>query len=237
MATKKKAAKKAASKPQQPDSVDIPELRTEEAAIVLIGLTPLYMHKWSEKAKGLMRDAQQGKAIRKKAPKDPIADYYATIYRDAEGYACMPSTAFKSAAVGACRQVEKLTMTATVGAFHILDPFVRVYGCHEMAEDMVRNQTGVADIRYRARFDEWGCMLFVHRNVDTISRENLTNLFNVAGFASGIGDWRPSAPKNRGGNHGLFRLGTEAELNALIKKHKRFMEQDRAAALKRSQVA
>lgn len=62
--------------------IEIKPIQRETAEICIIGDTPLLVHAWSEKAKRLMQDAQQGRKRAKKAlpPKDPFQDYVNALY-------------------------------------------------------------------------------------------------------------------------------------------------------------
>lgn len=61
--------------------IEIKPLDIRTVEITIKGDTPLIMHAWSEKAKRLMLEAQQGKAKGKKKPiKNPVADFVESIY-------------------------------------------------------------------------------------------------------------------------------------------------------------
>lgn len=53
-------------------------------------------------------------------------------------------------------------------------------------------------IRVRARFDDWTVKGTVEVTDDTITPAILTQMFDLAGKYSGLGDWRPSSPKSPG---------------------------------------
>jgi hypothetical protein len=71
-----------------------------------------------------------------------------------------------------------------------------------MREDMVRLQGSTADIRYRGQFVEWSAAVPVLVNTVALSIEQLANLFVLAGFAVGVGEWRPE----RNGQYGRFEV-------------------------------
>ena len=76
-----------------------------------------------------------------------------------------------------------------------------------MREYMVRIGMGTADIRYRGEFKKWSTTLHIRYNSNAMSAEQIVNLFNVAGFACGVGEWRPQ----KDGSYGCFHVATENE--------------------------
>lgn len=191
----------------QNTQVEIPAIDIQTVRLTLVGDSPLIMHRWSEKAKRQMLDKQMKKASKGKEAKDPQADYEASIYRleDGTGYG-FPSVAFKAAAVRAAKSAG-MPMTDARCAFHVLGELSPVIGAPQMREDMVRVGNGTADIRYRAEFVEWRAELTVRFNTRVISLEQVINLFNIAGFGTGVGEWRPE----KSGSYGCFHVATDGE--------------------------
>lgn len=190
--------------------VSIPPIRIEQLYITLVGDSALISHKWSEKAKKEMRDKQMGAAKTAKAPKDPDRDYRESLYEHPEGGYGFPCVAFKAAAVSACRFTDGLKMTGVRGAFHVDGELARIEGEPRKREDMVRVGMGTADIRYRGEFPvengvTWRTTLTVTYNADAITPAQITNLFNLAGFGVGVGEWRPE----KDGSYGRFHVEGE----------------------------
>ena len=129
------------------------------------------------------------------------------MYRDDKGIPYIPAVMFKSAAVNACTQLDNMTKTFARGAFHINLSNPCVYFTNKvepvMRKDMIRVGMGVADVRYRAQFWPWEVDLDIRLNQRAISTEQIANLLNVAGFAVGIGEWRPE----KDGSFGMFHCG------------------------------
>jgi hypothetical protein len=187
---------------------EIPPINIETATIQLVGDSPLICHAWSDKAKKQMLDKQMKKAAQAKAAKDPEQEYRDSLYPvpGGRGYG-FPAVAFKAAAVDACSHVSNMTKVEARGAFHIIGELVPIEGAPAMREDMVR-LSGVgapADIRYRGEFKTWNVMFTVRYNANVISLEQLLNLFNIAGFAIGVGEWRPQ----KDGSYGMFHVATQ----------------------------
>lgn len=188
--------------------IDVPQIQVARALIRVVGDSELITHQWSEKAKGQMRDKQQGRAANKKEPKDPQAEYEGAMYRLDDGTPGLRAISFKNCAVGAARQVQGLKMTYLRGAFHINGELVAIEGAPRMREDMVRVGMGVADLRYRPGFPEWAAVVPVTYNKNAITLEQIIHLFNVGGFSQGVGEWRPE----RDGPYGRFHVESVVEL-------------------------
>ena len=188
--------------------VEIKKINLQRITLELVGDSPLIVHAWSAKAKKEMLDKQMKKAKTAKVAKDPERDYEEAFYRLPDGTPSFPSIAFKSAAVSAGgRFSDGLKMTELRGAFFIECEMVAIEGEPRMREDMVRVGMGTADIRYRPEFPAWRVKLPIKYNADAISLEQIVNLFNLAGFGVGVGEWRPE----RDGQYGMFHVATDEE--------------------------
>ncbi len=187
-------------------AIEVPQIEVERLQLTMIGDSPLIVHAWSEKAKKEMLDKQMKKAKQAKVAKDPERDYQDAFYFTEDGKYGFPCVGFKAAAVTACRYAD-MKMTAARGAFHVEGEMVEIIGEPRMREDMVRIAMGTADIRYRPEFPEWKVTLTVAYNVRAISVEQIINLFNIAGFGVGVGEWRPE----KDGQYGRFHVETQAD--------------------------
>jgi hypothetical protein len=187
--------------------IELPKLNLREMQVTLIGDSPLISHAWSKKAKEEMLSKQMKKAKQAKEAKDPQRDYEESLYKHPEGGYGFPAVAFKSAAVDACSHIANITKVEARGAFHIQGDMVKIDGKPSPREDMVRIGMGTADIRYRGEFRKWRCSFVVRYNANVISPEQILNLFNTAGFAIGVGEWRPQ----RDGSFGMFHVAKEKE--------------------------
>lgn len=214
----------AKAKEVQAISIPKPDIRVMEVPV--IGDARLVIHKWSEKAIQMIKDKQAGKARPKKENRNPLQEYEQSQYIDAEeGWNGFPVNGFKSSLVGACRYCEGITMVMARGVLHVeadgVDKsgveLIRLHGDGpHMRQDMVRIAMGTADIRYRAEFRQWQALVRVKFNANVISEEQLFNLFQLAGLHCGIGEGRPSAPKNTM-DWGYFHPATQEELEVLNK--------------------
>ncbi len=197
-------------KKTEPKVAKIPPIQLRTVQITLEGESPLLVHKFSEKSQKEMDDKQQQKAKNKKMPRDPVAEYEASLYRipgkkDVYG---MPASGIRLAAVSACRYVEGISMSKAKGAFHIVGDIgglIPIKGKPVMDERIVRiGPFGrkVPMTRYRGRFDEWSVTFHVKYNETVIGAEQLAHLFENAGFSVGLCEYRPE----KGGSCGMFKV-------------------------------
>lgn len=203
-------AAKSSSTSTSPEVVQIPQIEVERMIVRVVGDSSLISHRWSEKAKKQMLDKQMKVAKKGREAKDPEQDFQDSIYHHPDGGYAFPSIAFKSAAVSACRFTDGTKMTVARGAFHVEGEFVKIDGPEagmaiepEPREDMVTIGMGTADIRYRAEFKNWSAQIPVAYNKHALSKEQIINLFNLAGFGVGVGEWRPE----KNGAFGRFHVG------------------------------
>lgn len=183
--------------------ISLPKLDIKYVTIRVIGDSPLICHAWSKKAKEQMLAKQMKEAKQAKEAKNPQRDYEESLYLLPDGGYGYPAVAFKNAAVDACSFVDGVTKVVARGAFHIVGDMVKLNGEPRMREDMVRIAMGTADIRYRGEFPDWSCSITIRYNANVLSDEQIVNLFNVAGFSVGVGDWRPQ----RDGSFGMYHVG------------------------------
>lgn len=205
--------------------------RLEEAfiSVPIVGKTPLIPHKWSEKSKTLMRDKQTAESSttrKRKDPKRPQDEAHDSCYwlstKDEKGkpvvLPAMPATAFRAAAIDACRFFDGITIVGTKYLIDIVgeidenggDPLVPIKaGSLVMREDTPRNASGVADLRYRMQAWPWEATLLVRYIPSLIGASSVLALID-AGGRGGVGDWRPSSPRSRTGTYGQFAVRAEA---------------------------
>jgi hypothetical protein len=182
--------------------IQLPKLNIQFLTMKLVGDSPLIVHRFSEKAKKQILDKQMKRAKAAKEAKDPTQDYLDSLYAYPGGGYGFPAVAFKAAAIDACSHVDGLTKVQARGAFHVIGEMVKIDGNPQMREDMVRIAMGTTDIRYRGEFLEWAVQVKIRHNANVLSAEQIVNLFNTAGFAIGVGEWRPQ----KDGNYGMFHV-------------------------------
>ena len=199
----------------------IPAIEISSFELTLVGDSPLIVHAWSEKAKKEILDKQMKVAkTRVRAIRNPAGDFIDSLYWLSEKpteptmeafYQALekgarfgfPSVAFKAAAVSAgFRSGVTKNKTVPNSAFHINGDMVRINGTPQIREDMVRVGMGAADLRYRGEFKTWSASFQVRFNTAVFTIQQIINLFNLGGFACGIGEWRPE----KGGSFGMYHV-------------------------------
>lgn len=184
------------------------------------GITPCIPHRWSEKSKRMMLEAMQTVGAKAKAPKaakDPEREAHDACYWMADGRPAVLAVAFKGAIVGACRMFTGITMAQTrqmvfvngeaaIGSDGLSDVLVALNGETQMREDTPRNSNGGVDLRYRTQVWPWTAELSVSFPKGRIDAESVVALIDAAGQCSGVGDWRPGAPKSNTGTYGRFEV-------------------------------
>lgn len=205
------APRKKKSEPKdKTGGLNIPKMNIETMDIILIGDTPLISHAWSDEVKTKMLDKMMGLPEGEtRAPKDPQKEYENSLYPMPGGKFGHPIMAFKKAWVGAGRYVEGFKMTELRGLMFVVGgPLVWVEGTPRMRgpDPVTVGQT--TDLRFRGEFETWRVRLTVKFNASNISRAQVINLFQIAGFAVGVGDWRPECD----GPYGTWHVAGEDEL-------------------------
>jgi hypothetical protein len=211
------AAKKSAEAEIDVRGIEIPRPKLLQAKLNIEGVSPLIQHRWSEKSLAMLEGAQTGRAKAPKEKRQPEEEALAAAYvvpgkedlpDGQEGKYSMPAPAFKHAflfGVGQLDDIKKFPRSKATGwVFVDHDPVLR-FDEMVLRTDTGRIGGGTATMIYRPQFNGWGCDLDITYNANSISLEQIVSLFELGG-TGGVGEWRPSAPKNKSGDFGRFRV-------------------------------
>jgi len=185
-------------------SVVIPAQQTAGLVLEVEGLTPLICHRFGDKARIQLREAHEKAATKaKKAPRGPeeiaseiMACHYLVAGNESakptEGRFGFPSSGFKSAAVAAAPFGTGLFKSRAKSMFFVVGEVVPIL-CDriEPREDAVRLENGVVQLRYRPYYLGWKARFGIQYSPETMTPEQITNLFDLAGTMVGIGERRP----------------------------------------------
>ena len=194
----------------------------------VVGDTPLITHSWSEKARlDMLRKQVKALAPAGRQARDPEEDYQNSLYEISKGVYAFPTTAVKLALMTAAhvdKGVSKTSILSNVWldckmykvrpalAGAVCDmPLTQIFGAKpQMREDMVRVGAGLnktSTLAYRAQFFPWAARITGRFNPTQVPAEALAFLFDEAGRACGLCDWR----NEKRGVFGSFHLATAAE--------------------------
>lgn len=192
---------------QQVAALVLDRIAAETLRVPIIGMSPLVVHRFSEKAKRQMLDAMQGRKSPKRA-KNPTEEYEEAAYRFEDGGYGMPVTAFKKATIGAARFYHNVTMTGLRQCLFMRGEIgrdgialTRIAGEPRMREDVVKVGRGT-DLRYRPEFRQWAVTLEVVYVTAMLTRASVLSLIDAGGMGVGVGEWRPE----RQGDFGTYRI-------------------------------
>lgn len=194
--------------------------------IKIIGTTPYVQNKMSARVLKAMRDTQAAGSIgykgKKREPKDfELLSKEATHVADAGWYG-IPASAFRCGVISACRLVgfqmtlAKLTLTVVADGWESdwsgRQPLIKITkGKPEHTESVVRNDSGVADIRPRPMWREgWEAVVTMRFDADQFTVADVTNLVARMGEQVGIGAGRMDSKDSTGMGWGGFRVATKA---------------------------
>lgn len=198
--------------------IERPKLRT--ATINIVGLSPYVQHAFSEKQRKQMEDTQrsgqQARGRRTRTAKDFEGNYEAAKHISKQGWIGIPAPAFRNAMISACRLVGFKMTHAKLSIFVEADgidradgtPLVKIVGEPRIHEMTVRNESGVADIRWRPMWEEWSAAINVTWDSDQFAPIDVVNLMMRAGLQVGIGEGRPDSPNSNGLGWGRFEVVT-----------------------------
>ena len=186
----------------------------------IIGDAPLVMNAFSQKARNQIRATQEAGSTRKKGQKREGKNfqecYEGSMHKTPDGWVGIPASAFRNAMISACRMAgfkmthAKLSIKVIADGFDVTDgtPLVRITkGEPSYVEHYVRNETGVVDLRARAKWNPgWETDVKVQFDGDQFTLDDVTNLLMRAGMQVGLLEGRPDSKKSAGMGWGTFVL-------------------------------
>ena len=169
------------------EEVVIPPPNFKIGHFKLIGVSPLVINRFSEKAKAEIRAKHEkgkraSKAKRDQPPRDFKADYEAAKHVSMEGWLGIPA-------------ISK--------------------GKPKMHIGPVRNSDGSVDLRSRPMWDAgWEAEVKIEYDADMMGLDDIANLLTRVGKQVGIVEGRADSKKSVGCGWGVFRLGDKKEVMA-----------------------
>lgn len=206
-----------AAVPEKAETLQIKPLKQTTAVFEIQSAgVPLMQLRFSQKGKEAYMQKQsegsQGKSKNKREPKDFDKLYQEAMYQPKKGGYGMPASAFRAALISACRTVgfkmtlAKLSVFVEADDYDKLDntPLVKIVGEPIRSDMVVRNATGVIDVRTRPQWPEWSANVRIRFDEDQFSLTDVANLLARVGAQVGIGEGRPDSRASAGLGFGLF---------------------------------
>lgn len=192
------------------------------AEFCLRGTAPYVSNKFSAEAREMMRAKQaagsQAKKGAKREPKDFDKCFHESMHKGESGKYGVPASCFRQALISACRIVGFKMTLAKLALFIVADDIdhddasplvVFTKGLPQKFEAATRNETGVADIRVRGKWDAgWELLLRVRYDADMFLEKDVYNLLSRVGVQVGIGAGRPDSKTSTGQGWGTFDVVT-----------------------------
>jgi hypothetical protein len=186
-------------------TIQIPAPDLRPITVKIKGRTPLLC---SNGAQAIVELTEHQKGPKRKAgpkkPRDPEANYKSSLYSlDGNGKYGFPATGIGRAIRDAGTRLGTKQGTVIAAAIRMMVELVEIEdGEPYMHTAYVRHGGRTPDLAYRACFPDWAMSVPVAYNAGVISEETVVQLFTLAGFAIGIGSWRPE----RNGTFGQFEV-------------------------------
>jgi len=191
------------------------------ATFDLTGISAYVQLRFSQKARESFRNSMLlGEAGKKNIPKREARnfdqEFLDAMYEFHDGSRGIPASAFRNACIDACRMANFQMTKAKMSIFIEEDgqdklepiPLVKITtGTPVKFEAVVRNDSGVIDIRTRALWNKpWGCVLKVTFDTTQFVLEDVFNLLLRAGQQVGVGEGRPFSKDSCGCGWGRFSV-------------------------------
>lgn len=185
-------------------TIEIPEIKLQRLIVTIEGQTPLITHRFGERARKQIEDKQQGAARTAKPPREPESEFRDSLYVIQEGVYGFPAAGLKKALVYAGGRFADEQMTVLRGVINVQGDLLAIRAPEpRMRSDTVRIDGGkTSSLAYRPEFWPWEMDVPVVFNATMLTESKVLNLFQMAGFSIGIGDWRPE----KNGTFGQFSI-------------------------------
>ena len=212
-------------------TVTIAPPNIQTSVVWIVGTAPLVIHKFSDKARNMIREKQAAGSTanskRKREAKDFDEVFQGARHISFDGWDGFPASSIRNACISACRlcgykmTIAKMSLFVDAEGYDAGDGtgLVRILGgLPRPCESMVRLATGVCDIAVRPQWIEWGARLKISWDADQFTASDVYNLIHRAGIQVGICEGRPDSKNSNGCGWGTFRISSEEEVMALVKK-------------------
>jgi len=196
-------------------TIEIPAINLAKMTVSIVGQTPLLTNRFGERTMEVIEAKQQKKAKAPKEARNPQQEFEDACHLIRPGVYGFPAGGIKKALVVAGGRFADEKMTHLRGILNPVGDLIEISAPPPtMRKDAVRLQGGITSIAYRPQFMPWSMEIPIIYNASLIGEAQILNLFQIAGFAVGIGAWRPES-------NGVFGQFTLADSVAVGKPKRR----------------
>jgi hypothetical protein len=208
--------------PKPSKALTVKPPRFDEAKFHIKGITPLVLHRFSEKARQQIKAAREAGSTegskRKRSTQSLDAAYESARYRSTEGWDGFQASAIRTALIDACRLIDFKMTHAKMSVFVKADgvdakepqiQLIRIHGNPIKQEDSVglsNSKRGGRQVTLRPAFHDWEAYVTISWDADQFTFNDVLNLLVRVGLQVGIGEGRPNSKKSAGMGWGLFHV-------------------------------
>lgn len=190
-------------------TIEVPMLKQGLTRLRIIGSTPLFQNRMSNKAKLTLLAGGKRKTAAEKAEikHDPFQEFLdsAEILKEGSTALGMRVTAVKGAMSTAALETAGVTKTSAKRLLFVAGDLVPLYGVPQLRLDVVRSAdvNRTPDIRSRCYLPRWCCEVEIRHVLPQMPTASVVALACNAGALVGLGDFRQ---EKGAGSFGTFRV-------------------------------
>lgn len=197
--------KKISKKKVVEEPIRVQQINLSTVAFKITGTSPLLMDKFPEEAKKQITEKQMGLSKTKKKPRDIEKEMQEAVHKTQEGDIGFPAIGFKAGLIESTSFIgDKFFSKKLLKGIQIINSKDGLVPIEFKKQDILEHSIQ-SNTKYTPQFHEWKCVLQIQFDENNISKQDLANLINYAGFYYGVGIWSPRCKS--GGNYGMYKLG------------------------------
>lgn len=197
--------KKISKKKVVEEPIRVQQINLSVVSFKITGTSPLLMDKFPDEAKKQITEKQMGKSQTKKKPRDIEKEMQEAVHKTQEGDIGFPAIGFKAGLIESTSFIgDKFFSKKLLKGIQIINSVDGLVPIKFKKQDILEHSIQ-SNTKYTPQFHEWNCILQIQFDENNISKQDLANLINYAGFYYGVGIWSPRCKS--GGNYGMYKLG------------------------------
>ena len=185
--------------------VMVQKIKLSTISFKIEGVSPLLMDKFPDEAKKQIIEKQMGKSQTKKKNRDIDKEIEEAVHKTQDGTVGYPAIGFKAGLIESTSFIgDKFFSKKLLKGIQIVNSVDGLVPIECKKQDILEHRIQ-SNTKYTPQFHDWSCVLQIQFDENNISKEDIANLINYAGFYYGIGIWSPRC--RSGGSYGMYKLG------------------------------